>query len=87
MFSTNGVYQFRQHKVDAPVSEDFPSGLSPHNSYGNSKASAEYLLRELTNQGNFDGKIIRPGEIYGPVMSRDGEDSIYWKGMFDAAID
>ncbi|MFP4573922.1 MAG: NAD-dependent epimerase/dehydratase family protein [Desulfobacterales bacterium] len=87
MFSTNGVYQFREHKVDAPVTENFPSGLSPHNSYGNSKATAEFLLRELTGQGAFDGKIIRPGEIYGPVMSRPGEDPIYWKGMLDAAIE
>lgn len=86
MFSTNGVYQFRKHKVDTPVTEDFPSGLSPHNSYGNSKATAEALLCELNDRGDFDGKIIRPGEIYGPVMPRPGEEPIYWKGMFDAAI-
>ncbi len=87
MFSTNGVYQFRQHPVNGPVAEDFPSGLSPHNSYGNSKAAAEYLLRELTSEGRLDGKIVRPGEIYGPVMTRPGDDPIYWKAMFDAAID
>ena len=87
MFSTNGVYQFREHKVDGPVTEDFPSGLSHHNSYGNSKAAAEALLRELNDKGDFEGNIIRPGEIYGPVMPRPGDDPIYWKGMIDSAIE
>ena len=86
MFSTNSVYQFRQHGVTGPVNEDYPTGLNPHNSYGNSKATAEFLLRELTEDGAFDGKIIRPGEIYGPVMQREGDTPIYWKAMLDAAI-
>lgn len=86
MFSTNGVYQFRSHKVNAAVSESFPSGLSEHNSYGNSKAASEYLLRELVQDGAFSGNIIRPGEIYGPVMNRGSDPPIYWKAMIDAAI-
>lgn len=86
MFSTNGVYQFRTNKADKPVPENFPSGLSEHNSYGNSKAVAEYLLRELVSDGKLDAKIIRPGEIYGPVINREGNDPIYWKAMLDAAI-
>lgn len=87
MFSTNGVYQFREHEVVAPVSEDFPVGLSLHNSYGNSKVTAEMLLRELTMAGRIAGRVIRPGEIYGPVLSGEGEEPIYWKAMFDAAIE
>lgn len=87
MFSTNGVYQFRKYGVKSEVDEEYPIGLTSHNSYGNSKATVEYLLRELTNESAFDGKIIRPGEIYGPVMNRRGDDSIFWKAMFDAAID
>lgn len=86
MFSTNGVYQFREHGVSAPVDEDYPTGLSLHNSYGNSKATAEFLLKELTLAGRIEGRILRPGEIYGPVISRPGDDEIYWKSMFDAAI-
>ncbi|MCG3148404.1 MAG: 3 beta-hydroxysteroid dehydrogenase/Delta 5--_4-isomerase [Verrucomicrobiae bacterium] len=86
MFSTNGVYQFRQHPVTAPVAEDFPSGLSRHNSYGNSKAVAEFLLRELVEDGAFHANILRPGEIYGPVMVRPGDDPIYWLAMLNAAI-
>ncbi len=86
MFSTNGVYQFRDHGVDAPVDEDYPTGLSVHNSYGNSKATAEYLLKELTRAGKIEGRIIRPGEIYGPVCKRKGDDELYWKSMIDAAI-
>lgn len=86
MFSTNGVYQFRSHKVDAPVGEDFPSGLSHHNSYGNSKAVAEYLLRELVQDGAFAANIVRPGEIFGPVMNRGDDSPIYWKAILDAAI-
>ena len=85
-FSTNGVYQFREHGVHAPVSEDYPTGLSPHNSYGNSKAIVECLLNELTMAGKIRGRVLRPGEIYGPVMSRVGEPEIYWKSMLDAAI-
>lgn len=86
MFSTNGVYQFRDHGVSAPVDEDYPTGLTVHNAYGNSKATAEYLLRELTLAGRISGRVLRPGEIYGPVMSPEGEPPIYWKAMFDAAI-
>lgn len=86
MFSTNGVYQFREYGVSEPVSEDYPTGLGVHNAYGNSKATAEYLLKELTLSGRISGRVIRPGEIYGPVMSRPGEEPIYWKAMFDAAI-
>jgi UDP-glucose 4-epimerase len=87
MFSTNGVYQFKDNEVTGPVTEDFPSGLSRHNSYGNSKAAAEYLLRELVQDGRIDAKIIRPGEIYGPVMNRAGDNPIYWAAMFNAAIE
>lgn len=86
MFSTNGVYQFREHGVLAPVDEDYPTGLSSHNSYGNSKVTAEYLLKELTNAGMIEGHILRPGEIYGPVFKRSGDDPLYWRAMFDAAI-
>lgn len=86
MFSTNGVYQFREHGVNGPVDEDYPTGLSSHNSYGNSKATAEYLLKELTQAGRIEGRILRPGEIYGPVFTRPGDDDLYWKAMFDAAI-
>lgn len=86
MFSTNGVYQFREHGVEGPVDEDYPTGLGVHNSYGNSKATAEYLLKELTQAGRISGRVLRPGEIYGPVMARHGEEPIYWKSMFDAAI-
>jgi nucleoside-diphosphate-sugar epimerase len=87
MFSTNGVYQFRSHDVCAPVSEEYFSGLSDNNSYGNSKATAEFLLRELTEEGLLDGKILRPGEIYGPLHCRPGDAAVYWKRMIDAAID
>ncbi|WP_020406909.1 NAD-dependent epimerase/dehydratase family protein [Hahella ganghwensis] len=86
MFSTNGVYQFREHGVSGPVNEDYPTGLSVHNSYGNSKATVEYLLKELTLAGRINGRVLRPGEIYGPVFSRPGDTEIYWKSMFDAAI-
>lgn len=86
MFSTNGVYRFRDCPVTGPVAEDFPSGLTAHNSYGNSKAAAEYLLRELVTDGRLDAKIIRPGEIFGPVMNRPGDDPIYWTAMINAAI-
>jgi len=86
MFSTNGVYQFKNHPVEAAVQEDFPSGLSENNSYGNSKAVAEALLRELANKGAFQANIVRPGEIFGPVR-QSGDHAIYWKEMLDAAID
>ena len=86
MFSTNGVYQFKDHKVTNPVSETFPSGLTENNSYGNSKSVAEYLVREMTSEGRIDAAILRPGEIYGPVMETSGDTPIYWKGMLDAAI-
>jgi nucleoside-diphosphate-sugar epimerase len=87
MFSTNGVYQFREHGVNGPVTEDYPSGLIEHDSYGSSKATAESLLKELTAAGDIEGRIVRPGEIFGPVMSREGDDPIYWKAMIDAAIE
>ncbi|MDV2079963.1 NAD-dependent epimerase/dehydratase family protein [Marinobacter xestospongiae] len=86
MFSTNGVYQFREYGVTEPVSENYPTGLGVHNSYGNSKAAAEYLLKELTLAGRINGRVIRPGEIYGPVASRSGEEPIYWQAMFNAAM-
>lgn len=86
LFSTNGVYQFRDHAVLGPVDEDYPTGLSSHNSYGNSKATAEYLLKELVNAGMIEGHILRPGEIYGPVFRRSGDDPLYWRAMLDAAI-
>lgn len=86
MFSTNGVYQFQEHGVTGPIDEDYPTGLTRHNSYGNSKATAEYLLKELTRAGSIEGRIIRPGEIYGPVFTKPGDDDLYWKAMFDAAI-
>ena len=86
MFSTNGVYQFRKYGVDAAVKEDYPSGMNLTNAYGNSKATVEFLLKELTNLGKIDAKIIRPGEIFGPVMNRGNDDPIYWKAMADAAI-
>ena len=86
MFSTNGVYQFRSNPVTAPVTEDYPSGLSAHNSYGNSKAVAEFLLKELVQDGALNANIIRPGEIFGPVR-QSGDHAIYWKEMIDAAID
>jgi nucleoside-diphosphate-sugar epimerase len=87
MTSTNGVYQFKANKVDAPISPDFPTGLTEHNSYGNSKAVAEYLLRELVVEGKLDAKILRPGEIYGPVVKRGINEPIYWKSLIDAAIE
>lgn len=87
MTSTNGVYQFRTHEVTGPVEPDYPTGLSEHNSYGNSKAVAEYLLKELVADGKIDAKILRPGEIYGPVLNREGHEPIYWKAMLDAAIE
>jgi len=87
MFSTNGVYQFREHGVSAPVDEDYPTGLCLHNSYGNSKAIVENLLKEVTMAGRIEGCILRPGEIYGPVFSRPQDTDIYWKSMIDAAID
>lgn len=86
MFSTNSVYQFRKFGVEEKVTEDYPVGLNENNSYGNSKAVAEYLLREFISNGEIDGKIIRPGEIYGPVMTSDEGDRIYWKDMVDAAV-
>lgn len=85
LFSTNGVYRFKEFKPDGPVSEDFASGLSHHNAYGNSKALAEETLLELIEEGSFDGNIIRPGEIFGPVKGRDGDDDIYWLSMIKAA--
>lgn len=86
-FSTNGVYQFRKHDVTRPVSEDFPTGLTKGNSYANSKAASEYLLHELREEGRLDGVIVRPAEVFGTVVSRPGDDAIYWQQMLDAAID
>lgn len=85
-FSTNGVYQFREYEVEAAVSEGFPTGLTVGNSYANTKALVESLLAELREAGDLDGAVLRPGEIYGPVVSRGRDDPIYWKEMLDAAI-
>ena len=87
MFSTNGVYQFRSNPITGPIPEDFPSGLTDYNSYGSSKATAECLIREMTNLGKIRGRVVRPGEIFGPVMNRGDDEPIFWKAMFDAAID
>jgi nucleoside-diphosphate-sugar epimerase len=86
MFSTTGVYQFRKYGVNGAVTEAYQSGLNKTNAYGNSKVIVEYLIRELTYLGKINGKIIRPGEIFGPVNSRNNDDPIFWKGMIDAAI-
>jgi len=87
MTSTNGVYQFKTNKVNAPVPPDFPTGLTEHNSYGNSKAVAEYLLKELVTDRKINANILRPGEIYGPVINRENHEPIYWKEILDAAIE
>jgi nucleoside-diphosphate-sugar epimerase len=85
-FSTNGVYQFRDHNVEDPVSEEYPTGLTVGNCYANTKALAESLLTELRNTGDIEGVVLRPGEIYGPVANRGDDSPIYWKNMLDAAV-
>lgn len=86
MFSTNGVYQFRQYGVSGPVDEDYPTGLTIGNAYGSSKATAEALLAEVGAAGRIEAHVLRPGEIYGPVEPGPEDQGVYWQQMVDAAI-
>lgn len=85
-FSTNGVYQFEQNRVDGPISEEYPVGLNQKNSYADSKATSESLLAEIRQNESIEGAVLRPGEIYGPVAEKPDDDPIYWKQMIDRAV-
>lgn len=84
--STNGVYRFRDNHVDGPVGEDFPTGLTFGNSYGNTKAVVEFLAHELLVEGGFEVSVVRPGEIFGTMVPRSGDGEVFWQRMVEAAM-